>query len=70
MEVLLIAVKNDSISYQAFVKKAKTNFIKSLRTKLASAKASENQNLETIADLESKINLYYDEEMTREIEKY
>ena len=38
--------------------------------KLASAKASENQNLETIADLESKINLYYDAEMTREIEKY
>ena len=70
MEVLLIAVKNDSISYQAFVKKVKTNFIKSLCMKLASAKASENQNLETIADLESKINLYYDAEMTREIEKY
>ena len=70
MEILLMAVKNDTISYQTFIKKEKDKALTELRKALANEKNGDNPNLDTIVRLESRLNLYVDSEMSREIEKY
>ena len=70
MEVLLNAVKNDAISYQSFVHKAKGENLKNLTEALAQEKSFPVQCADTIANLETKLNNYIDSELSREIEFY
>ena len=50
--------------------KEKDKALKELRKALATEKNGDNPNLDTITRLESRLNLYVDSEMSREIEKY
>ena len=70
LETLLFTVKNESISYQSFIKKEKQKLIKMLCNNLAVAKTLTPQCQDTIAAMEARINIYFDNEMTKEIEKY
>ena len=70
MEVLLNAVKNDAISYQSFVHKAKGENLKNLTETPAQEKSFPVQCADTIAKLETKLNNYIDNELSREIEFY
>ena len=70
MEILLNAIKNDTISYQSTVLRAKKDNINDLIKTLATEKTSLTPNIDKITNLETVLNNYWDNEMTREIESY
>ena len=70
MEVLLNAIKNDTISYQFFVHKIKKENVEGLIMELTQVKSSPDPCTETINRLETRLNIHWEEEMTREMETY
>ena len=70
MEILLNAIKNETISYQSTVLRAKKDNINDLIKTLATEKTSLTPNIDKITNLETVLNNYWDNEMTREIESY
>jgi hypothetical protein len=70
LETLLSNVKNEVISHQVFIKRAKNEKIVWLKKKLAEVKSSENPDCDEINNLERKLDSIMDSDMRSDLEKY
>ena len=70
LEIFLNAIKNETISYQSFLHKAKKENVNRLIDNLAREKSALNPDVDKVNLLEDRLNNYWNDEMTREIEQY
>jgi len=70
LEILLNNIKNDVISYQCFIAKEKKNTYNKLVNDLKLAKTNYVGQCEKITNLENKLGLFMEEELTIDLEKH
>ena len=70
LEIFLNAIKNETISYQSFLHKAKKENVNRLIDNLAREKSALNPDVNKVNLLEDRLNNYWNDEMSREIEQY
>jgi hypothetical protein len=70
METLLIAVKNEIISFQSHFLKWKNSTINSLQNELKELKKNYDENFERIARVETKLNSIFDADAKKELDNY
>ncbi len=70
MEILLNNIRNDIVSYQAFLNINSNKLKKSLRTQIDNLKASDENDLTALPDLELRLNRIIEQELESDLRKY